>query len=105
MQVVGVEDEDLVTLQTIAQRLDRSYESLRLIAAGKRGPGGFPAPITAGQWSLYSWTEVTRWFRSHGTNLPQADRRAQTLAAANHLLRAKSIATDDLPHQTELIAA
>lgn len=50
-QVVDVVDDDLVSLKTVAQRTGRSYESVRLLATGKRGPGGFlgPCPATAGR--------------------------------------------------------
>ena len=37
--IVGDRDEDLVSPKTVATRLDRSHESLRLIAIGKPGPG------------------------------------------------------------------
>jgi len=54
--VVGsVRSEDLVTLKEIASRTGRTYESVRLLAAGKRGPGGFPGPMSSAGWTLYSW--------------------------------------------------
>lgn len=40
--IVGIDDEDLVTLKTIASRVGRTYESMRLLASGQRGPGDFP---------------------------------------------------------------
>lgn len=90
LQVVGVHCEDLVSLRDIAQRVGRTYESVRLLAAGKRGPGGFPAPQSTGQWALYSWAEVSAWFALHyGT--ASASVYDRTLAAADHLIRARRI--------------
>ncbi|MCU1478971.1 MAG: hypothetical protein JWQ64_3664 [Subtercola sp.] len=63
--IVGVRDEDLLSLRTIAARVGRSYESLRLLAAGKRGPGGFPASPSTDGWAVYSWVAVARWFEQH----------------------------------------
>jgi len=56
---------DAVTLADTAQRLGRTPESLRLLAAGKRGPGGFPAPVMdTGKIKVYSWSEVSAWLRN-----------------------------------------
>src|ERR1700728_3232374 len=41
-QVVGVFQEDLVTILHIAHRASRTPETVRAWVAGKRGPGGFP---------------------------------------------------------------
>lgn len=97
--VTGIASDDLVSLRDIAARLGRTYESVRLIAAGKRGPGGFPTPLSTGQWSLYSWAEVSAWFsRSHGTEAPSAYDRE--IVAADHLIRARRIlAGDEQRHQ------
>lgn len=53
-EVVAVEEKDLVSLRTIASRLGRTYESVRMLSTGKRGPGGFPAPLSGEGWALYS---------------------------------------------------
>ena len=65
MRVVGVGQDDGVTLADVAQRVGRSYESVRLYAVGKRGPGGFPVPdwISPGGERFYSWAEVASWLR------------------------------------------
>jgi hypothetical protein len=52
LTVGSVRSEDLVTLKEIAARTRRSYESVRLLAAGKRGPGGFPSPMSSAGWTL-----------------------------------------------------
>jgi hypothetical protein len=94
LAVTGIACGDLVSLRDIATRLDRTYESVRLIAAGKRGPGGFPPALSTGQWSLYSWADVSAWFcRTRGTDAPSA--YDQQIAAADHLIRARAILKND----------
>jgi len=87
----GLESEDLLTLTEIGQRVGRSRESVRLLAAGKRGPGGFPAPMTWGKRPLYSWSTVKRWFAVHYSDeiTSTTDDDAETLTAADLLLRAR----------------
>lgn len=101
LRVTGLRSDDLVSLRDIATRTGRSYESVRLWAAGQRGGGGFPAPLSTGQWSLYSWAEVTSWL---GEPANEHDRE---IAAADHMLRARSMLTGD-EHRDEfaqLVAA
>lgn len=90
LAVVGLHTDDLVSVKEIAQRTGRSYESVRLLATGRRGPGGFPAPISSEPWGLYSWTAVALWFTD---NYPRQrlefDRQS---AVADHLLRARHMA-------------
>lgn len=40
LQIVRVEPDDIVTMAQIGDRLDRTRESVRLLIAGQRGPGG-----------------------------------------------------------------
>jgi len=63
--LLGVEIQDAVTLTDAAQRLGRrTAESLRLLAEGKRGPGGFPAPVVdTGKLRVYSFAEIAAWLR------------------------------------------
>lgn len=94
LAVVGLRSDDLVSVKEIAARLNRTYESVRLLAAGKRGPGGFPTPLSKGQWALHSWAEVAEWFATHyGTAGPTDWDRE--VAAANHVLRARHILAGD----------
>jgi hypothetical protein len=88
LRAVGVDTGgDAVTLSDVAQRLDgrRTAESLRLLAAGKRGPGGFPAPIVdTGKIRVYSWAEVSAWLHDVlGDDVP---RTSPDLALANSAL-------------------
>jgi hypothetical protein len=62
LQAIRLERDDAVTLREIAQRLGRTYESVRLLAEGSRGPGGFPGPLldtSAGR--VWSWSDVAGW--------------------------------------------
>lgn len=90
--VVGLLNTDLVTLDQIAVRTGRTYESVRKLRGGERGPGGFPPPQSVGTYTLYSWTQVASWFRTAlEVELPHADADDQILAAADHLLRARTL--------------
>ncbi|MGH3489193.1 MAG: hypothetical protein ACRDP8_14940 [Actinopolymorphaceae bacterium] len=63
LSAVRVVWDDAVTARDIAQRLGRTYESVRLLADGKRGPGGFPSPwIDTSAGRVWAWREVIAWF-------------------------------------------
>jgi hypothetical protein len=70
LHVREVENPDLVGVADLAWRLNRTPESVRLLATGKRRKGGFPAPAARrrrGQ--LWRWIEVAAWANNHlGTN-------------------------------------
>ena len=98
----AVRSDDLITPRQIAARTARSYESVRTLAAGTRGPGGFPAPLQSEGWPLYSWSQVAPWFARH---YPRTDTDTELLntahdriiAAADHLVRTRALmAGDDL---------
>jgi hypothetical protein len=89
--VVGVRTEDLVTLKTIAARVGRTYEGIRRLATGDRGPGGFPAPLSGDGYALYSWTEVARWFAEHYGMPDSTTEYDRLIAAADHLVRARRL--------------
>jgi hypothetical protein len=85
---IGVRFDDSVTLSDISLRLHgtRTAESLRLLAAGKRGPGGFPPPrLDTGKLRVYSWAQVATWLRDVlGDDVPDSD---PDLALADAALR------------------
>ncbi|ONI65414.1 hypothetical protein ALI44B_00200 [Leifsonia sp. ALI-44-B] len=102
-EAVSIADEDLVSLKTVAQRLGRTYESVRLLATGQRGSGNFPAPLSGDGWALYSWAQVSDWVDAQkpggvvatveagGKSLEDA----RVIAAASQLLRARAIASPE----------
>lgn len=95
LRTVAVASEDLVTLKEIAARTSRGYESVRLLAAGKRGPGGFPPPLSAEGWSLYSWAQVSDWFRkAYAIEQAPTGDYDRMIAAADHLVRARALLAD-----------
>ncbi|HEY1714053.1 MAG TPA: hypothetical protein VGG07_14195 [Solirubrobacteraceae bacterium] len=63
LQVATLDADDLVTMAEIADRLGRSRESVRLLVAGARGPGGFPPPALQlrDRTKLWLWSEVVPW--------------------------------------------
>ncbi|WP_433515037.1 hypothetical protein ACQP2T_05175 [Nonomuraea sp. CA-143628] len=74
---VGVGQGDAVTLGDAARRHGgRTQASLRQLASGQRGPGGFPEPlIEADNISLYSWAEISEWLRIKlGDDIPPGNR-------------------------------
>jgi hypothetical protein len=64
VRVVHLEPDDLVTMSEIAERTDRTRESVRLLIGGDRGPGAFPAPAThfRRRQRMWRWQEVAVWF-------------------------------------------
>jgi hypothetical protein len=63
---VGVVDEDLVTIEQIAERVGRSRVAARLWASASPDRGRFPAPVVgpARASAVYRWTEVAEWLRT-----------------------------------------
>jgi len=64
LRVIRVEPEELVSASEIAARTQRSREGVRLLIAGKRGPGGFPPPLgwLDAKTRVWRWSDVSRWF-------------------------------------------
>jgi hypothetical protein len=88
LKVVRVEPEELVSASAIAQRLGRSRESVRLLIAARRGPGGFPPPAN---WvgrnrPLWRWVDVVNWFATCYREQPVVDHTASFVAALNGAL-------------------
>lgn len=105
-RAVAIEEDDLVSLKTIAQRTGRSYESLRLLASGKRGPGGFPEPLSGDGWALYSWAQVADWYSSNygADELPAVTDDQRVVAAASLMLRAVETAGPAVPDLLALVS-
>jgi hypothetical protein len=94
LTVTGVGQEDLVSVLDIAHRARRSREAVRLWAAGKRGPGGFPAAAwrsPAGE-RFWSWAHVARWIKDNLNLAVEAE--PEELRRADEILRARQAITD-----------
>jgi hypothetical protein len=92
--VTGAGQEDLVSIPGIARRAQRSREAVRLWAAGKRGPGGFPAAEwqSPGGERFWSWTKVAQWIREN-MNLA-VERTPDEIRWADEILRARQAVAD-----------
>jgi hypothetical protein len=94
VRAIRVEPEDLVTAADIAERTGRSRESVRLLIAGERGPGGFPPPIShlKSRGRIWKWTDVARWFANElGEKLPLI-KEADFISALNGALEVRRMA-------------
>lgn len=85
LTVLRVEPDELVTMADIAERTGRTRESVRLLVAGDRGEGDFPAPYTHSltRNRLWRWSDVVRWF---GVDKPEQFEQADVTAAINAAL-------------------
>lgn len=88
-------DEQLMNLGDLAAHLDRTAESVRLLATAARGPGGFPPPagVVGKGVRVWRWADVRPWLVENG--LTPADDVAETLppeliAATNLELAARA---------------
>ena len=65
LRVVRIADIDLVSMSEIAARVGRSRECVRLWVNGRRGPGGFPAPLNSphDRYRFWRWSDVEGWLR------------------------------------------
>jgi hypothetical protein len=55
-------DQDLVSVSDVARRVHRTRVSVRLLVDGRRGPGGFPAPLGVVGDGIWPWAVVLEWF-------------------------------------------
>jgi hypothetical protein len=88
-----VDADDWVTLGDVGARLGASRETVRLWAAGRCGPGGFPPPLNPGRETrFFSWVEVAAWLRTYRGH--PADPGEPVLAAMNLALQLRRMAPD-----------
>lgn len=92
LTVHRVEPDDLVTASVIADRTDRTRESVRLLISGDRGPGGFPAPLAwvDAKTRLWRWSDVERWFAERLGETPTLGGAAQFIGILNAMLEART---------------
>lgn len=106
IEVVRIADAGLLSIAEIAARTGRTRESVRLLVEGKRGPGGFPPPITdpTRRHRLYYWPEVARWFESTGVGRASGEQE-QILAAINAWLELRRLREAVEPERWEALRA
>lgn len=95
--VVAVEPAELVPMSTIAERLDRTYESVRLLAAGQRGDGNFPKPVDIPNIygvKLWRWGEVLMWAGKGGQEELHTSAIVTAINALLELRAVKSVLGD-----------
>ncbi len=88
--VAHIEPDELVTLADISRRTGRTRESIRLLAAGKRGAGRFPLPMRGmtSRPRLWRWSEVIPWLADHGVQVQHGvQEQAKTIAMVNAALQ------------------
>ena len=106
IEVIRIADAGLVSISDIAARTGRTRESVRLLFEGKRGPGGFPAPVTdpRRRHRLWNWPEVDRWFESAYAAYVSDDQE-QILAAINAWLELRRLRKTVEPQRWEALRA
>lgn len=94
LHVVRIEPDDLVSAAEIARRSGRTREGIRLLVTGRRGPGGFPHPVSglSGSSPLYSYAEVAEWLQGWdaGSIDPAAVEAARFVRRTNRDLESRS---------------
>lgn len=93
-------DQDLVSIPDIAERTDRSRESVRLLVDGRRGPGGFPAPvgIVGDSIRVWPWAAVLGWFAAEmGESLGEVGVAPAVAAVVDACLAGNRFAEQDAP--------
>lgn len=81
-------DEQLVSASDIAELVDRTPESIRQLADGRRGPGGFPthvAEIGKGV-RVWRWPDVHTWLAAHGITEEATPLPREVIVEANSVL-------------------
>lgn len=110
--VLRVEPEEMVNAATIASRLGKSREGIRLWAMGARGPGDFPEPrfyLGESSHPIWTWSSVIAWHaRYRGEVETEAVRDAGFLAYVNAILEFRTFSqrfkAEDLgQHSREVI--
>ncbi len=87
VEVVRIADAGLISMAEIAERTGRTRESVRLLVAGERGPGGFPPPVTdpRNRYRLWRPADVDSWF-SANLDTPTGSSDDEVLSAINAAL-------------------
>jgi hypothetical protein len=89
-EVLRVEPDELVSAADVAERTERSRQSISSLVNGTRGPGGWPNPVAGNVRSpLWRWSDVAAWFEAFDGSQSVDREQAALLAASNELLGAR----------------
>lgn len=90
VEVLRVEPDELVSAADIAERTERSRQSISALIGGSRGPGGWPRPVAGNVRSpLWRWSEIAGWFEEFDGSQQVDHEAANFLAAVNEILAAR----------------
>ena len=91
---LAIEDE-LVSIADIAERTSRTRQSVSMLVGGRRGKGGFPAPVAGNVRSpLWHWADVAPWFESDEDDQRIVGDRSRIFAAINGALAYRALARE-----------
>jgi hypothetical protein len=90
-RVVRVEPEEFVSMKAVADRTGLTKEYVRLLAEGKRGPGGFPAVVrwVDAKTRLWMWSDVAEWFETRLGKHVTVTGETHAVAAFNGILEVR----------------
>lgn len=89
LTVVRVEPDQLVWASEIADRIGRTRQSIDQLVKGRRGPGGFPSPVSGNVRNpLWRWADVEAWFAAYEHREIDTERPA-VIGAINGALEAR----------------
>jgi predicted DNA-binding transcriptional regulator AlpA len=87
--VVRVESDSLVWASQIAERFNRTRQSIDMLIRGRRGPGGFPRPAAGTSRNpLWRSDEIEDWFARYCDYQPDTE-RSTVVGAINGALEAR----------------
>ncbi len=89
-ETLRIEPDELVSASDIAERTNRSRQSISFLITGDRGPGNWPRPIAGNVRSpLWRWSDVAGWFAEFDGSQSINETEARFLAAVNEILAAR----------------
>lgn len=89
-EVLRVEPDELVSAADIAERTERSRQSISSLISGARGPGTWPRPVAGNVRSpLWRWSDIRAWFEEFNGSMHVNREEAAFLAAVNEVLAAR----------------
>lgn len=87
LEPVRVEPDEYLSIPEMAERTERTRQSVDALIRGVRGPDGFPPPTYgSGRHALWRWAEVSAWFAVHGYDVFSDRERDATILVVNDAL-------------------